>query len=673
MIKIIEDGAKKTVQRLSLIQKRQRWARLDVIPFASLYIIPLAIFFSYDATSDDARFPRLICLSCQALLLLIHVLVFLMQQWSKTFKCWIGYTRVTSISTATHVLAEPLPHCGSSAICPLIIKKPMTSTIEKASETLQYSFGFQRLIYRYSDQLPAATNSSIPTTSGFTRLEYPTSNPLSTYRNAKGMASKTMHASTMEYYGANKIELPIPPFLELFSEHLLAPFFVFQVFCVALWMLDEYWYYSLFTLAMLLVFESTVCYTRIKSMQSLRGQAKTPPNVYVYRSKQWSKQPVSAATLVPGDIVSLQTNNDRSSTVPCDALLLRGSAIVNEAMLTGESVPLLKESMLDNMDNESLRFTNGTDKNHQKNVVFCGTQILKLEESATTTTTTTSSSSSSSTTTSTTVAAIKKNSLNIPTPPDNGAVAYVLRTGFGTTQGELMRTILFATERVTVGDTETLLLLFIMLIFAIFASAYVLNEGLKDTAASRWKLFLHCTMICTSVVPPELPMELSLAVTNSLNALRNRMIYCVEPFRIPYAGKVDICCFDKTGTLTSDQFRVEGVVSLIQKVDQILDTSSATSSEEKLTSSSSFEMVRDLSMLDLKTQRVLGCCHSILRLNGTMAGDPMEVATVDALKWHVQGDVVFASTASLSMGNGIDIIRRYGFSSSLKRMSVVSF
>lgn len=36
---------------------------------------------------------------------------------------------------------------------------------------------------------------------------------------------------------------------------------------------------------------------------------------------------------------------DKKSIVPCDLLILSGSAVVNESILTGESQPLVKESI----------------------------------------------------------------------------------------------------------------------------------------------------------------------------------------------------------------------------------------------------------------------------------------------------------------------------------------
>lgn len=108
-----------------------------------------------------------------------------------------------------------------------------------------------------------------------------------------------------------------------------------------------------------------------------------------------------------------------------------------------------------------------------------------------------------------------------------------------------MRKILYASERVSSSANETFYFIGLLVIFALVASALVLHEGLMDESRNRFKLILHCIMIITSVVPPELPMELSLAVTHSLAALSKAHVFCTEPFRIPFAGRLNTLCFDK--------------------------------------------------------------------------------------------------------------------------------
>lgn len=190
-------------------------------------------------------------------------------------------------------------------------------------------------------------------------------------------------------------------------------------FSVSLWLLDENPLYALFTLSLLVFTAFTVVIQRMRTMLTLRQMKLNPCYVTVYRNKQWTK--VSSENLVPGDIVMIQTadqakpikeapkqqpqpgqvhlsddeqafkdqipfsdklplrlfktenmNTDSFRNVPCDLLLLNGSVVVNESMLTGESVPQVKDS-IDKFAADLLDIKSA----HKQSVIFCGTEILQ--------------------------------------------------------------------------------------------------------------------------------------------------------------------------------------------------------------------------------------------------------------------------------------------------------
>jgi cation-transporting ATPase 13A1 len=97
-----------------------------------------------------------------------------------------------------------------------------------------------------------------PDKKNFAPIPFPIQESIGFYRTSEGITNEQEERKAELVWGQNKLDIPIPKFFDVYKEHLVAPFFVFQIFCSALWLLDEYWYFSLFTLGMLFVFEGTV-------------------------------------------------------------------------------------------------------------------------------------------------------------------------------------------------------------------------------------------------------------------------------------------------------------------------------------------------------------------------------------------------------------------------------
>lgn len=621
------------VQSASLHNPLPAYLRLYVWPFTILWPIFLAIYLDQDRYDDyidgqEWTFVWVATISC------LQALAWLSTKWNVNLDTAFTCRAAENVDDASLIKIVPIVNSGAPAIC----------KIERETEgsKTKTSFLFQKRRFVYS----AARGSFAPLTF---ILDEEVKPKIAHFQESKGLVTSAKVDEIYKHYGDNTFDIPVPTFTELWKEHAVAPFFIFQIFCVGLWLLDDYWYYSLFTLFMLVAFESTVVWQRQRTLNEFRGMSIKPYDIWVYRTGEW--QEIKSDKLLPGDLASVNRTGEDSG-VACDMLLIEGTAIVNEAMLSGESTPLLKESIQLRPSDATID-PEGIDKGA---FVYGGTKVLQITHA--------NSDSPES---------VPQPKSGVPPPPDKGAVAVVTKTGFETNQGGLVRTMIFSTERVSANNAEALWFILFLLVFALAASGYVWREGVKMDR-KRSKLLLDCILIVTSVVPPELPMELSLAVNTSLAALARYAIFCTEPFRIPSAGRVDVACFDKTGTLTGEDLVVDGVAGLGLVGDLQRSNVEVTTEADGAQTT-----IVKVPQCNTYTTLVLATAHALVKLEeGDIVGDPMEKATLNALGWTLGNNDTLTSNppkGPKSTGPAMHVVqikRRFQFSSSLKRQSSVA-
>eukprot|EP00112_Aurelia_sp_Birch-Aquarium-sp1_P014323 Seg3082.2 transcript_id=Seg3082.2/GoldUCD/mRNA.D3Y31 product="Manganese-transporting ATPase 13A1" protein_id=Seg3082.2/GoldUCD/D3Y31 len=575
-----------------------RWYRRKEIIFHG-YVFPFiiiygAVFYAWLVVYGALDHFELGCIAL-AVTGVIQVLTCLSCHWSVHVRCALTCTSENDIDKAEVVKVVPTPNNGSPEVVTLHHEEEPTGSI------IWFEFQKHKFLYDREEKKE------------FRLLDFPVDHSFKFYQESKGYSDEDDVKIAQRKYGLNKIEMTVPDFWDLFKERATAPFFVFQVFCVGLWCLDEYWYYSVFTLVMLVIFEATLVQQQQRNMREIRNMGSKPFQLQVYRYRKW--RPINSEDLLPGDICSI-VRSKADIVIPCDMILLRGSCIVDESMLTGESVPQLKEPIEDCHEDDYFQL----ESQGKLHVLFSGTKVVNHTP-------------------------VPKTASGLKAP-DNGCVAFVMQTGFNTSQGKLLKTILYGVKRVTANSLETFMFIVFLLIFAITAASYVWIKGTENPKRNRYKLFLECTLILTSVVPPELPIELSLAVNSSLIALHKLGVFCTEPFRIPFAGKVDICCFDKTGTLTSDNLMVEGVAGVGGEDD-----------------------IQPVENIPMETVRILATCHTLTYVDDVLVGDPMEKALLSSVDWtFTKGDVCLPKKGQRQ---SLKIAHRYHFTSSLRRMSVI--
>ncbi|WAQ80682.1 hypothetical protein PtA15_1A20 [Puccinia triticina] len=399
-----------------------------------------------------------------------------------------------------------------------------------------------------------------------------------------------------QLFGNNIIEVVGKSTSQLLMDEVLHPFYIFQIASIILWSADDYYYYA-FCIALISVISVLSTLMDMKrTLARMRELSRFTCAIKVLRGSSW--QSAESTELVPGDVIDVSETS--LHTFPADLLLLSGDAIVNESMLTGESVPVSKFALPSSNLGLMTSLNGDPSPALAKHILFCGTNVIRVRKAN--------------------QLARSKGSVS-----ENAALAMVIRTGFSTTKGALVRSMLFPKPMDFAFYRDSFRFIGALALIASFgfigSSINFLRMGID------WRtIMVRALDLITIVVPPALPATMSIGTTFAMSRLRKRNIFCISPNRVNIGGKINLVCFDKTGTLTEEGLDILGV--------RTVDRSDGNFSEL-------YDEINNVPVIgaeDLKTPLVhaLATCHGLKAVNGQIIGDPLDLRMFEFTGWSME-------------------------------------
>ena len=324
-------------------------------------------------------------------------------------------------------------------------------------------------------------------------------------------------------FGICDLDVRLSSCCKILFDELTDPYYLWILFIILVFAFTGYVIYAM---ALLIVFAIAILIgvleTR-KNMKHIEEISRYSCPIKVYRKNENNEVmegvEIDSSELVPGDVYELPEDG---LALPCDTIIISGSAIINESMLTGESTPVIKVRMVGTND-----IYDTTNSSHEKYLLFAGTKIIQKRKIG-----------------------------------NNKIMGLVFNSGFNTFKGNLIRGILHPKKEKSQFIHDSIKYIIIMSIFSLVGFCAVLKFLIVDGKNSAGEILYRFFDLFGTAVPASLPACLVIGVSYGISRLKDKKIMCIQRDRLNRAGSVNILVFDKTGTLTEDHLDINGFVSV---------------------------------------------------------------------------------------------------------------